>query len=152
MKFRKLVFTCVLALACLACFSCVSNGDGGDDNDDLLLPNFVKESCSGCPTDEKIMAGSTVTGYRFYSYIKNTGAAGKVSMSIGAGNRTASKEFSVTAGTSYVFQSTVTVTAKSSASFTYLAKFPGTPGYTDTHVVNGYDCTGGPSNLQMNPR
>ena len=58
----------------------------------------------------------------------------------------------MTANTSYIFRATVTVQAKSTASFTYQAKFPGTAGYTDTHPINGYDFTGGPSDLQLNPR
>jgi len=154
MKFKRLgtVLLAVLAVACLASISCVSNGETGDDNDDANKPNFVQETCPGCVRDEQVTASGKVTGYRFYSYVKNIGGAGKIGMTIGVGSSSASQEFTVTAGTSYTFRASVTVQAKSTAQFTYQAKFPGTAGYTDTHPINGYDFTGGPSDLQLNPR
>jgi len=150
MKSKHLWLVLVLAIAFLGASTCFKKSDNGtDDADD---PNFVQETCSGCVTDEQIKSGSTVTGYRFYSYVKNSGGTGKIGMTISAGSGSASKEFAVIAGTSYVFTATVTVQAKSSASFTYMAKFPGTAGYTDTHSVSGYTCTGAPYDLQLNAK
>lgn len=151
MKSMHIWLVMVLAVSLLLASSCGKSGEngGGDDSDN---PNFIQETCSGCMRDEPFITNGKITGYRFYSYVKNIGATGRIGMSIGVGSSTASKEFAVTAGTSYVFTSTVTVEEKSTASFTYLANFPGTPGYTDTHAINGYDCTGGPSDLQLNPR
>ena len=91
-------------------------------------------------------------GFRFISYVKNIGGSGKIGMSISSTKGAAAKEFTVTANTSYVFSADVPAEAKSSASFTYSAKFPGSAGYTDSRTKNGYDCTGAPSNLQLNPR
>jgi|GEM_PF-3461767 len=138
----------VLVMVCLASFSCVTSGEA-DNNDDSNPPNFIKDTCSGCPSEENI---GNVTGIRFFSYVKNTGGSGKISMSIGAGDKSASKEFNVTAGTSYVFQASVPVEKSSTTSFTYQAKFPGSSGYTDTHAVSGYHVTGAPFDLQMNPK
>lgn len=151
MKSLRILLVMVLAVTLLGASTCFKKSDNGN-GDDSDLPNFVKDACSGCVADEQIKSGGAVTGYRFYSYVKNIGGSGTIGMSISAGPGSATKEFSVTANTSYVFTATVTVKAKSSASFTYLAKFPGEAGYTDTHTVNGFDCTGGPSNLQLNPR
>lgn len=152
MKSKRIGFVLLLAIALMGTVSCVSNSNDNDGDDDADKPNFVQETCSGCPQDEQIKSGGTVTGYRFYSYVKNIGAAGKIGMTISAGSGSASKEFNVAANTSYVFTATVTVQAQSSASFTYMAKFPGDAGYTDTHSISGYKCTGGPSDLQLNPR
>jgi len=151
MKSIHIWLVMVLAVALLVAGSCVKSGenDNGDDSDN---PNFIQEACSGCLKDEQIISAGKVTGYRFYSYVKNIGGAGKIGMTIGVGSSSASKEFTVAAGTSYTFRATVAVQAKGSASFTYQAKFPGTAGYTDTHPISGYDFTGGPSDLQLNPR
>lgn len=138
----------VLVMVCLASFSCVTSGEA-DDNDDSNPPNFIKDTCSGCTSEENI---GNVTGIRFFSYVKNTGGSGKISMTIGAGDKSASKEFNVTAGTSYVFQASVPVEKSSTTSFTYQAKFPGSSGYTDTHAISGYHVTGAPFDLQMNPK
>ena len=64
-------------------------------------------------------------GFRFISYVKNIGGSGKIGMNISSTKGTAAKEFTVTANTSYVFSADVPAVAKSTASFTYLAKFPG---------------------------
>ncbi|MBU4404089.1 MAG: hypothetical protein L6428_12585 [Candidatus Aminicenantes bacterium] len=138
----------VLVMVCLASFSCVTSSET-DDNNDSNPPNFVSDPCAGCKAEENI---GNVTGIRFFSYVKNTGGSGKISMTIGAGDKNASKEFNVTAGTSYVFQASVPVEKSSTTTFTYQAKFPGSSGYTDTHAVSGYHVTGAPFDLQMNPK
>jgi hypothetical protein len=151
MKWMRIWLVMVLAVTLLGASTCFKKSDNGDA-DDADDPDFIQETCSGCVKDEQITSGGTVTGYRFYSYVKNIGGTGKIGMTISAGSGTASKEFAVTANTVYVFTATVTVQAKSSASFTYMARFPGKADYTDSHAINGYDCTGGPSDLQLNPR
>jgi hypothetical protein len=151
MKSMHIWLAMILAVTILGGSSCNKNGDNGN-GDDSDLPSFVQEACSGCVRDEPISSGGKVTGYHFYSYVKNNGGSGKIGMTIGVGTSTASKEFTVTANTSYTFRATVTVQEKSTSSFTYQAKFPGPAGYTDSHPINGYDFTGGPSDLQLNPR
>ncbi len=149
MKFKRfwMGLAWILAVACLASFSCVTGGGDNDDDDDAEKPNFVQEACSGC-TQESVLTN----GFRFFSYVKNIGGSGKIGMSISSTKGTAAKEFTVTANTSYVFSADVPAQAKSSASFTYMAKFPGIAGYTDSRTKNGFDCTGAPANLQLNPR
>ncbi len=151
MKSMHIWLVMVLAVSLLHASSCGKSDENGN-GDDSDNPNFIQETCSGCVRDEPFIINGKVTGYRFYSYVKNIGGTGKIGMSIGVGSNTASKEFAVTADTSYVFTATVTVEEKSTASFTYMANFPGTAGYTDSHTITGYDCTGGPSDLQLNPR
>ena len=112
----------VLVMVCLASFSCVTSGEADEDNNETKTPNFIKDTCSGCTSEENI---GNVTGIRFFSYVKNTGGSGKIGMTIGAGDKSATREFNVTAGTSYVFQASVPVEKSSSSSFTYQAKFPG---------------------------
>jgi hypothetical protein len=73
-------------------------------------------------------------------------------MTISTSKGSATKEFNVTANTSYVFSCDVPAEAKSSAGFTYIAKFPGKAGYTDARTKAGYDCTGAPTNMQMEQR
>jgi hypothetical protein len=149
MKSKHLFLSLVLLMASLIAISCKTSGEPGDDNDNTKTPNFVKEACAGCKAEENI---GNVTGIRFFSYIKNTGGSGKISMTIDSGNGNATREFNVTAGTSYVFQASVPVEKSSTSSFTYSAKFPGSPGFTDTHKVTGYHVTGAPFDLQMNPK
>lgn len=148
MKFKHLFLVLIVLLASLIAISCKTNGEV-DDPDDSKLPNFAVDSCPGCPTQENI---GNVTGLRFFSYVKNNGGDGKISMTIGAGNSSTTKEFTVKAGTSYIFQASVPVEASASGSFTYQAQFPGSPGYTDTHTVSGFHVTGAPFDLQMNPK
>ena len=151
MKSMHIWLVMVLAVPLLLASSCGKSGeDGNGDGSDN--PNFIQETCSGCMKDEPLISDGKVSGYRFYSYVKNIGATGTIGMSIGVGSSTASKQFAVTAGTSYVFTATVTVEEMSTTSFTYLANFPGDAGYTDSHTINGYHCTGGPSDMQLNPR
>jgi len=148
MKSKYLFFVLIVLIASLIAVSCKTSGDV-DDPDDSKLPNFAVDSCPGCPTQENI---GSVTGLRFFSYVKNNGGDGKISMTIGAGTNTTTKEFSVKAGIRYVFQASVPVEKSSTTTFTYLAKFPGTPGYTDSHTVTGYHVTGAPFDLQLNPK
>ena len=149
MKSKRLWLVLVLAVALLAPGACKNLGSPDGDGDDEDDPSFVQETCTGCMRDEQITSGGLVTGYRFYSYVKNIGGTGKIGMTIGVGSSTASKEFNVTAGKSYTFRAMVTVQQKATASFTYMAKFPGKAGYTDSHAISGYDFTGGPSNLEF---
>jgi hypothetical protein len=151
MKSMRICLVLVLAIALLQASSCFKKGENGD-GDDSEKPNFIQDTCSGCPNQENIPASGSVTGMRFYSYVKNIGGSGKIGMSIGAGNGNASKEFDVTAGTRYVFHCTVSVEKSDTITFSYSAKFPGTPGYTDTRTIPGYHVTGGPSDLQLDPR
>jgi hypothetical protein len=148
MKFKHLFLALVLLMTSLIAISCVSSGENGDP-DETNPPNFVNDPCSGCPLQENI---GNVTGIRFFSYVKNTGGDGVISMTIGAENNSATKQFNVKARTKYVFQASVPVEASSTTTFTYLAKFPGAPGYTDTHSVTGFHVTGAPYDLQMNPK
>ncbi len=146
MKSMHIWLVMVLAVTILGASTCSKNKDNGN-GDDADLPNFVKETCSGCPPETVLS-----NGFRFFSYVKNIGGTGKIGMTISSTKGSATKEFSVTANTSYVFSADVPAQAKSSASFTYMAKFPGRAGYTDSRTKNGYDCTGAPSNLQLNTR
>ncbi|HSQ36099.1 MAG TPA: hypothetical protein VLQ89_08925, partial [Candidatus Binatia bacterium] len=146
MKFLRFYPVLLLLLAGLIFASCVTVGDGDGEGDDSNPPNFVNETCGGCPTEEYI---GSVTAIRFFSYVKNIGGSGKISMTIGTGGASATQEFDVTAGTSYVFTASVPVEASASSSFTYQALFPGTAGYTDAHTVNGFRVTGSPYDLQM---
>jgi hypothetical protein len=149
MKHKTLAFVLLLVLACLASPSCVTSSGDGDNNDGGNKPDFVQDTCSGCAKEEYLPSSSNATSIIFYSYVKNNGGAGKISMTIGAEGNTATAQFDVTAGTSYVFQATVPVEKSSTSSFTYSAKFPGSPGYTDTHSISGYHHTGAPSDLQL---
>ena len=76
MKSKRIWLVMVLAMGtwCLASCSCVTGG-GDDGNDDAEKPNFVQETCSGCVRDEQIKSAGKVTGYRFYSYVKNIGGS-----------------------------------------------------------------------------
>jgi hypothetical protein len=146
MKSMRIWLVMFLAIAILGASTCAKNDDngGGDDAD---LPNFVQETCSGCTQETEL-----TDSFRFFSYVKNIGGSGKIGMSISSTKGTAAQEFTVTANTSYVFSADVPAQAQSSASFTYMAKFPGKAGYTDSRTKNGFDCTGAPANLQLNPR
>ena len=117
------------------------------DGDENNPPNFVHDPCGGCPAEEYI---GSVTGIRFFSYVKNIGGDGDITMNIASSTGSTSKKFSVKAGTSYVFQASVPVAASASTSFTYQAQFSGTPGYTDTHAISGFRTTGSPFDMQMN--
>ena len=136
----------VLAITLLGASTCAKNDDnnGGDDADH---PNFVQEYLPGCP-QETVLAN----GFRFFSYVKNIGGTGKIGMTISSSKGSATKEFTVTANTSYVFSTDVPAQALSSASFTYYGEIPGKAGYTDSRTKNGYDCTGAPSNMELNKR
>jgi hypothetical protein len=146
MKSMRIFLVMVLAIALLGASTCAKNNDsdGGDDAD---LPNFIQESCPGCP-QETVKSN----GFRFISHVKNIGGSGKIGMTISSSKGSATKEFTVTANTSYDFSADVPAQAKSSASFTYMAKFPGKAGYTDARTKNGFDCTGAPSNMELNKR
>jgi hypothetical protein len=146
MKLKHLFLALVLLMAGLITLSCVTSGgdDGGGGGTDQ--PNFVADSCGGCPAEEYI----GVTAIRFFSYVKNDGADGTITMTIGSSSGSASQQFAVTAGTKYTFQATVPVEVSASTTFTYIAQFAG--GYTDSHTISGYHVTGAPYNLQMNPR
>lgn len=151
MKLKRLGLVLVLAMAivCLASFSCVKGGGEGDD-DNSKTPNFVQDTASGLTVQYTPSSGNA-TSIRYYSYVKNNGGSGKISMTISSGD-SATAQFDVTAGTSYVFQATVPVVKSSTTTFFYSARFPGTPGYTDNRTEVGYHHTGAPYNLQMNPR
>lgn len=146
MKSMRIFLVMVLAIAILGASTCAKN-NGNDGGDDADLPNFIQDSCPGCP-QETVLSN----GFRFISYVKNIGGTGKIGMTISNSKGSATKEYSVTANTSYVFSADVPAQAKSSASFTYMAKFPGKAGYTDSRTKNGYDCTGAPSNMVLNKR
>jgi len=146
MKSKHLWLILVLAVTLLGPVSCKTSSENGD-GDDSEKPNFVQDTCAGCPVESVLS-----TGFRFISYVKNIGGAGKISMTIGSSKGNASKEFTVAANTSYTFSADVPAQAKATASFTYSAKFPGSAGYTDVRTKNGYDCTGAPNNLQLNAR
>jgi hypothetical protein len=149
MKSKHLGMALLLSLACLVSLSCVTSGETDGNNNDQKTPSFIKDTCTGCPPQENI---GSVTGIRFYSYVKNTGGSGKISMTIASGNNSATKQFDVTAGTRYVFRASVPVEKSSTTTFTYSAKFPGSPGYTDTRSVTGYHVTGAPFDLQLNAK
>ena len=150
MKFKHLLMVLALLMLGLITVSCVTAGGDDDSGGDTTNPpNFVADTCSGCPAEEYI---GSVTGIRFFSYVKNNGGDGVISMTIGAGSGSATQQFTVSAGTSYIFQASVPVEASATSSFTYQALFPGTAGYTDTHTISGYRTTGAPFNLQMNPK
>ena len=150
MKTKRLwrVLGVVVAVALLGSVSCKTggggDGGGGDDEDN---PSFVQETCSGC-TQENTLSN----GFRFFSYVKNIGGAGKIGMTISSSKGSATQQFTVAANTSYTFSADVPAQAKASASFTYAVKFPGPAGYTDTRTKNGYDCTGAPGNLKLQQR
>ena len=134
-------FGIVLVMVCLASFSCITSGEADEDNNETKTPNFVKDTVTGSET-LYTPSNSNATSITYYSYVKNIGGSGKISMTIGAEGNTATAQFDVTAGTSYVFQATVPVVKQSNTTFTYSAKFPGTPGYTDTRTEPGYHHTG----------
>jgi hypothetical protein len=146
MKSMHIWLVMALAVAILSAGTCAKKNDDGNGNDSDL-PNFIQESCPGCP-QETVLAN----GFRFFSYVKNIGGSGKIGMTISSSKGGATKEFSVTANTNYVFSADVPAQAKSSSSFTYMAKFPGKAGYTDSRTKNGFDCTGAPSNMELNKR
>jgi hypothetical protein len=149
MKFIRLFLLVVLLMACLIASKCANSNDDPNDPDPSNPPNFVQDTCSGCPVEENI---GNVTGFIFYSYVKNNGGAGKISMTIDPGNGSTTMQFDVTAGTRYRFQATIPVVKSTTTTFTYSAKFPGSPGYTDTRTKTGYHVTGAPTNLRLDPR
>ncbi|MCX6554594.1 MAG: hypothetical protein NTZ12_06195 [Candidatus Aminicenantes bacterium] len=148
MKFKHLFLALVLLMAGLIAISCVSSSGDDGDGDGTNPPNFVGDACGGCPAEQYI--GST--GIIFFSYVKNNGGDGTVSMTIGSGSNTTTQQFNVSAGTKYSFQASVPVEVSASTSFTYLAQFPGTPGFTDSHAISGYHVTGAPSGMQFTAR
>lgn len=152
MKRKHVWLALILAVALLGGSTCLEKSDDGGGGGGADDPNFIQEGCPGCVTDEQLSSGGAVSGYRFYSYVKNIGGTGKISMTISAGSNSATSVFDVTAGTSYVFTASVSVEASGTSSFTYMARFPGTAGYTDSHTVNGYRVTGGPANLTLTQR
>ena len=141
-------FYLVLLMVSLIAMSCKTGGENGE-NDETNPPNFVSDPCPGCKAEENI---GSVTAIRFFSYVKNNGGTGVISMTIDAGNGSATQQFNVTAGTSYIFQASVPVEVSSTTSFTYLAQFQGSPGFTDSHNKSGFHVTGAPFDLQMNPK
>lgn len=145
MKGKHLFLACTVLLAGLMAVSCVGIGDGGDD-DVTDLPNFVSDPCGGCKTVEYTSA----TVITFFSYVKNNGGDGTITITIDSGSGSSTMQFTVKAGASYVFQASVPVVASSTTSFTYQAVFAGSPGYTDSYSISGYHVTGAPFNLQMN--
>jgi hypothetical protein len=148
MKSKNLFLVTLLLMASLITISCkIGGGNGGDDESNP--PNVASDPCGGCKTEENI---GNVTGIRFFSYVKNIGGDGDITMTIASNSGSTSQKFNLKAGTSYVFQASVPVEASASNSFTYQAQFPGTPGYTDTHAISGYRTTGSPFDLQMNPK
>ncbi len=144
MKTWRILLVTLLALGMLSASSCMGNKDDDGNGDATEEPNFVESACAGC-TQETALAN----GFRFISYVKNIGGSGKIGMTISTSKGSASKEFTVTANTVYQFSCDVPAEAKASAAFTYIVKFPGKAGYTDARTKTGYDCTGAPSNLQM---
>jgi hypothetical protein len=148
MKSKRLFLAAMLIVASLVAVSCKIGGGNGD-NDETDPPNIVGDPCGGCKTEENI---GNVTGIRFFSYVKNIGGDGDITMTIASSSGSTSQKFNLKAATSYVFQASVPVEASASSSFTYQAQFPGTPGYTDTHAISGYRTTGSPYDLQMNPK
>ncbi len=147
MKTMRLFWVAVLALCVLSAFSCLGGGDDDNNGNDSEDPNFIESACAGCPLEEVL-----ANGFRFFSYVKNIGGSGKIGMTISTSKGSATKEFNVSANTSYVFSCDVPAEAKSSAGFTYIAKFPGKAGYTDARTKAGYDCTGAPTNMQLETR
>lgn len=144
MKTMRILLVSLLALGMLSASSCMGNKDDDDNGNPTEEPNFVESACAGC-TQETVLAN----GFRFISYVKNIGGSGKIGMSISTNKGSATKEFTVTANTVYQFSCDIPAEAKSGSSFTYIVKFPGKAGYTDARTKTGYDCTGAPSNLQM---
>jgi hypothetical protein len=149
MKIKHLFLVLAMLMMGLIAVSCVTTGgDDGDGGDVTNPPNFVSDACGGCPADQMI----GTTGITFFSYVRNNGGDGDVSMTIDAGNGSTTQKFTVKAGTSYTFQASVPVSVSSSTSFTYYAQFPGTPGYTDSHAKSGYHVTGAPYGMQFTAR
>jgi hypothetical protein len=149
MKNKHLFSVLALLMMGLITISCkISGGDGGD-GDATNPPNIVSDPCASCTVEEYIGSG---TGIRFFSYVKNIGGDGDITMTIASSSGSTSQKFNLKAATSYVFQASVPVEASASNSFTYQAQFPGSPGYTDTHAISGYRTTGSPFDLQMNPK
>jgi len=146
MKTIRFLLIAVIALGILNASSCLGGGDDNNGNDSEE-PNFIESASGGSPL-ETVLAN----GFRFHSYVKNIGGSGKIGMTITNSKGSAAKEFNVTANTSYVFSCDVPAEAKSSAGFTYIAKFPGKAGYTDARTKPGYDCTGAPTNMQFQER
>ena len=146
MKLKHLFLAAVVLMAGLIAVSCATSSNGGGGGGGTDQPNFVADSCGGCPAEEYI----GVTAIRFFSYVKNDGGDGTISMTIGNSSGSATQQFTVTAGTKYTFQSTVPVEVSASTTFTYQAQFAG--GYIDSHTISGYHVTGAPYNLQMTPR
>lgn len=151
MKFKRLGRVLVLAMAvtCLASFSCAKGGGDGDD-DNSKTPNFVADTVTG-PIRQCSPADPNATSITYYSYVKNIGGSGKISMTISSGDE-ATAQYDVTTGTSYVFQATVPCVKQSNATFFYSARFPGTPGYTDQRSEPHYHHTGAPKNMQLTPK
>lgn len=147
MKTMRFFLVVVLALGILNTSSCLGKGDDDDNGNDSEDPNFVQSACAGCPQEEAL-----ANGFRFFSYVKNVGGSGKIGMTISNSKGSATKEFNVVANTTYVFSADVPAVAKSSASFTYIVRFPGKAGYTDTRTKAGFDCTGAPTNLRLEER
>jgi hypothetical protein len=150
-KHLSLVLVLVVAIACLASFSCVKGGGDDNNNDDSAKPNFVADTVTGS-IRQCTPADPNATSITYYSYVKNIGGKGKISMTLGATGNTATAQFDVTAGTRYVFQATVSCVKQSNTTFTYSAQFPGTPGYLDTRTEPGYHHTGAPHDIQLNPK
>jgi hypothetical protein len=147
MKLKHLFLVLALLMMGLIAGSCVTaGGDDGDGGDPANPPNFVSDACGGCPAEQMI----GTTGITFFSYVRNNGGDGDVTMSIDAGNGSTTQKFTVKAGTSYTFQASVPVSVSSSTSFTYYAQFPG--GYTDSHAKSGYHVTGAPYGMQFTAR
>jgi len=147
MRFKQLFLVLPLLMMGLIAGSCVTTGgDDGGDGDRANPPNFVSDACGGCPAEQMIGA----TGITFFSYVKNIGGDGDVTMSIDAGSGSTTQKFALKAGTSYTFQASVPVVVSSSTSFTYYAQFPG--GYTDSHPKSGYHVTGAPYGMQFTAR
>ncbi len=144
MKTMRIFLVALLALGILGASTCMENKGDDDDNNNTEEPNFVESACVGCTLETAL-----ANGFRFFSYVKNIGGGGKIGMTITTSKGSATKEFTVTANTTYVFSCDVPAEAKSGAAFTYIVKFPGKAGYTDARTKAGYDCTGAPSNMQM---
>ncbi len=99
MKSMHIWLVMVLAVAILGASSCAKNGDDGNDGDDSDLPNFVQETCSGCAQEKRRSAN----GFRFYQLREEHRRQRQDRHDDQQQQGSASKEFTVTANTSYVF-------------------------------------------------
>lgn len=107
-------------------------------------PTFINDcdpSQGGCVTIIYNYSNGALSGISSHVYVKNTGGAGIVNVTVSAGNYTENKQFNVEGNARYELVSVIPVSKISGSDILEItASFSGTPDYSKTNMVSSlYD-------------